>query len=270
MDRRIPDFVEKQKLVELDERPKAVFVGDTHGDLEASERVWDRFGEEVTDGEIYLVFLGDYVDRGSRSKENIDFLLSKKEENPGGVILLMGNHDAYNRRELSPSNFWRSLGREDYQYYKDLDSLPWMATCEGLVASHGCLPFISNIDELKSDSDDMFDKKNDYDIPIWVSLAWGDINERVSEFQTDPLTGRPQFGRDAVFEYMNKHDWNVLIRAHQPETQGWNFSKKVLTIFTSDTYVKMGRAQERSVAIVNVEDRVEDSGDVRVVGLEEF
>ena len=108
--KKISDFVEDQKLIKLDERPRAVFVGDTHGDFEATKKVWDKFEDDVEDGDSYLVFLGDYVDRGSRSKENIDFLLSKKEEYPDGLVLLMGNHDAYHRRELRPSDFWQ-IGR---------------------------------------------------------------------------------------------------------------------------------------------------------------
>ncbi len=270
MKKRISDLVESQKLISLDERPNAIFVGDTHGDLEASEIVWNRFGEEVRNGQTYLVFLGDYVDRGSKSKKNIDFLLSKKEECPEGLILLLGNHDAYSKRELRPADFWQSLSSDEYEYYKDLSSLPWMATAEGLVATHGCLPFIPDLEELKTASEDVFDIKNEFDIPAWVSTVWGDINERISGAQMDPLTGRPQFGEEAVMEYMHDHDWNVLIRAHQPGMQGWSFSRNVLTIFTSEVYVRMDRARERSVASLNLEGGVESHNDVRVMGLNEL
>ncbi len=71
MNTPIRELVESNKIVDLDERPKAVFVGDTHGDLEASQLVLERFESELDDEETYLVFLGDFVDRGDRSKENI-------------------------------------------------------------------------------------------------------------------------------------------------------------------------------------------------------
>lgn len=266
----IKGLLEEEKIIDIDRKSQAVFVGDTHGDLEASERVWNRFGEEVKDGEIYLVFLGDYVDRGRESRENIDFLLSKKKDFPEGLILILGNHDAYHLRNLSPADFWHSLSGEDYDYYKDLLYLPWLVQAEGLVASHGTLPFVSDLGELENSHDEVFGKENDLGIPIWLSVTWGDLNEKVSGAQMDPLTGRPQFGKELIMEYMQKHDWNVLIRSHQPGMQGWSFSDNVLTIFTSSAYLKMGRIQERDVAMVDLEGGVEGRKDVEVLGLDEL
>lgn len=264
----ISELVEPSKVVELDRRQKAVFIGDTHGDLAASEIVWNRYGEEVENGQTYLVFLGDYVDRGRQSRKNIDFLLSKKENNPEGVILLLGNHDAYDRRSLRPADFWDSLNDLDYDYYRGLSSLPWLAEGRGVVSSHGALPFLSDLSKLRNPSNDPFKIENELDIRAWISVAWGDLNRSVSGARMDPLTGRPQFGKDMVLQYMQEHGWNVLIRAHQPGMQGWSFSDNALTIFTSEAYVRMGRAQERNLAIVNLEDSVEGRDDVKVLGLD--
>ncbi len=266
--KKISELVEKEKIIDLDDRQNAVFIGDTHGDKQASEKIWNHFQEEVKAGETYLVFLGDYVDRGTESRENIDYLLSKKEKAPEGVILLLGNHDAYDLKNLRPADFWDSLSRDEYEYYKELSLLPWFAESSGLAASHGCLPFVENLDGLTQDLEDVFEKKNKYDLPIWVSTSWGDINEKISGAQTDPLTGRPQFGRDIILKEMQNHDWNVLIRAHQPEVQGWSFSENVLTIFTSQVYVEMGRAYERSLAIVDLDEGVDGSEDVELLSLE--
>lgn len=267
MPARLSELVEKEKIVTLDDRPRLVFIGDTHGDLEASEKIWNHYKDEVEDKQIYLVFLGDYVDRGNQSKENIDFLLSKKENHPEGVVLLLGNHDAYHLRNLRPADFWQSLNKDEYDYYKDLMNLPWLAQSEGLVASHGCLPFISDLGRLENPSDDIFEEENDLDVPIWISTAWGDLNRSISGAQMDPLTGRPQFGKEVVLEYMQNHDWNVLIRAHQPGMQGWSFASNVLTLFTSQAYVDMGRAKEKNLAVVELEGGVSDSGDVEVLSL---
>lgn len=263
-------LVEKSKVLNLEGRPRAVFVGDTHGDLEASRLVWDHFEDEVRNGNAYLVFLGDYVDRGDRSKENVNFLLSKKEENPEDLVLLMGNHDAYHLRRLRPANFWESLSEKEDNFYKNLKDLPWLVESEGLIAAHGALPFLSDLEELREPSEGIFEKENELDIPVWVSVTWGDLNRRVSGAEMDPLTGRPQFGKDVVLKYMQKHDWNVLIRAHQPGMQGWAFSENALTIFTSKAYVEMGRARERSVAVVDLEGGVKDRNDVEVLGLDEL
>lgn len=270
MCKKIQDLVEDSKIMDLGGRPKSVFVGDTHGDIEATRIIWDRFKEEVSDGETYLVFLGDYVDRGGHSQKNIDFLLSKKEKNQEGLVLLLGNHDAYHLRNLRPADFWQSLDENDYDFYKDLMYLPWLARSEGLVAAHGALPFVSDLQELERPSSDVFEKENDFDIPIWISVTWGDLNRRVSGAQMDPLTGRPQFGEEVVLQYLQKHDWNLLIRSHQPGMQGWSFSGNALTIFTSQAYVDMGRARERSIAIVDLENGVGGRDDVEVLGLDEL
>lgn len=266
----ILDLAEKEKIINLDERPRSIFVGDTHGDLEASQKVWEHYSDEVENEEAYLVFLGDYVDRGAQSKENIDFLLRKKESYPKGLILLLGNHDAYHLRNLMPADFWQSLSTKEYEYYRDLMYLPWIANSEGLVAAHGCLPFIPDFEALREPPENIFERENDLDIPIWVSVTWGDLNRRVSGIQMDALTGRPQFGKEIIMKYMQKHDWNVLIRAHQPGMQGWSFAKNVLTIFTSQAYVQMGRARERNVAEVDLECGVRSFDDVEVLSLDQL
>lgn len=270
MKKKIVNFVEKNKVVNLEGRDKAVFVGDTHGDLEASKKVWNSFKDEVKGEQTFLVFLGDYVDRGSRSKENIDFLLLKKISNPEGVVLLLGNHDAYHLRKLSPADFWHSLNEEEYDYYKNLLYLPWIAKTRNLAASHGALPFVSDLDELEKSDWDLFEKENDFGIPIWVSVTWGDLNYDVSGSQLDPLTGRPQFGKEIFLEYMQKLGWDHLVRAHQPGMQGWAFSDNVLTIFTSQAYVDMGRAQERSVAVVDIRKKIKKDESIEVLSLNEL
>jgi len=59
-----------------------------------------------------IVFLGDYVDRGDFSEENIQYLLSLKLEHPDEIFLLAGNHEGFMVKELHPANFWRALSRE--------------------------------------------------------------------------------------------------------------------------------------------------------------
>jgi hypothetical protein len=55
------------QLIELSAEGRAVFVGETHGEVNASQTVAARY----LNPETTLVFLGDYVDRGPDSRENI-------------------------------------------------------------------------------------------------------------------------------------------------------------------------------------------------------
>jgi len=78
------------KLIRL-ESGRAIFIGDTHGDLEATEKIVHKYLKPKNK----LVFLGDYVDRGPASLDNINFLLRQKLEHPDSLYLLMGNHEGY-------------------------------------------------------------------------------------------------------------------------------------------------------------------------------
>ena len=64
------------KLIRLPSRGRAIFVGDTHGDLDATKKVLRRYLKPS----YRIVFLGDYVDRGEQSEENLQLLLETKLE----------------------------------------------------------------------------------------------------------------------------------------------------------------------------------------------
>lgn len=68
---------------------RTLAIGDIHGCSTALENLWDFAGITRSDR---VVFLGDYVDRGPKSKDVIDFIISRKSE--GKVICLRGNHEA--------------------------------------------------------------------------------------------------------------------------------------------------------------------------------
>jgi metallophosphoesterase superfamily enzyme len=57
--------------------------------LESSQKIIKNY---LKNGQK-IVFLGDYVDRGPHSRENLDFLLEIKAKNPKDIFLLQGNHE---------------------------------------------------------------------------------------------------------------------------------------------------------------------------------
>lgn len=103
-------------LVRLMPQGKILFVGDTHGDLEASIKIFEKY----PDPKIRKCFLGDYVDRGPDSKGNIEFLLKKRKENPKEVYLLRGNHETFSVVKFHPADFWHYLDEEDYTRYSKI------------------------------------------------------------------------------------------------------------------------------------------------------
>ncbi len=66
-------------------------IGDIHGDLDALECMLGRLPPlQSTDT---IVFLGDYVDRGPRSAQVIDFIRTLARGGPAKVFALRGNHE---------------------------------------------------------------------------------------------------------------------------------------------------------------------------------
>jgi serine/threonine protein phosphatase 1 len=73
--------------------PNLYAIGDIHGSLDSLERLMDKINLDLTrDG---LVFVGDYIDRGPRSKGVVDYIIRlKNQAPPGQIICLKGNHEA--------------------------------------------------------------------------------------------------------------------------------------------------------------------------------
>ena len=69
-------------------------VGDTHGDATTVERLVDHFRKSLKEqDDVYVVFLGDYVNNGLNSIQTLVSVLTLKQEFPKNVVLLSGNHE---------------------------------------------------------------------------------------------------------------------------------------------------------------------------------
>lgn len=66
-------------------------IGDIHGDLAAVERLLASFPALAPADTI--VFVGDYIDRGPKSREVIELVRSLHTRIPGRVVALRGNHE---------------------------------------------------------------------------------------------------------------------------------------------------------------------------------
>ena len=73
--------------------PNLYAIGDIHGSLESLERLMDKINPDLTADR--LLFVGDYIDRGPRSKGVVDYIIRLRDEAPPGqIICLKGNHEA--------------------------------------------------------------------------------------------------------------------------------------------------------------------------------
>jgi predicted phosphodiesterase len=226
----------ESRLVRLPETGKAVFIGDTHGDFDATETIFRLYFRPG----YTLVFLGDYVDRGDNSLENIEFLLKRKAEAPDRIFLLAGNHEGYCSVPFSPADFWESLSPREYEYFSEICKLFSFAavTRNGLCAVHGATPDLESLEEINT-----VQLCSEH----WLQLTWGDFIEQPGEFLGD-RGGRPVYGEDYFMRTMKKLGLQVLIRSHQPNINPVIFHKRCLTLMTSFYYTF-----ERHVAIVDLE-----------------
>lgn len=69
-------------------------IGDIHGALHKLQSLIERCERHAGDRPRSFVFVGDYIDRGPASAGVIDCLLALEARMPGGVVALMGNHEA--------------------------------------------------------------------------------------------------------------------------------------------------------------------------------
>ncbi len=70
---------------------RTIAVGDIHGDLDGLQRVFKRL-PELKKGDT-IVFVGDYIDRGPRSAQVIQFVRKLAKDGPAKVVALRGNHE---------------------------------------------------------------------------------------------------------------------------------------------------------------------------------
>jgi len=238
-------FEKEPRLIQLPSHGKVVFVGDTHGDLDASEQVIQRYLKKP----YCIVFLGDYVDRGKDSEENIQYLLELKLEHPEEIFLLTGNHEGFMVKEFYPVYFWSSISAEERKKYGLLFSkFPFAASAQnGLLALHGALPDLKSLEEM--DQIELGDEN-------WDRIVWGDFVENEMDILGD-LWGRPQFGRQYFNRLMERYQKQVLVRSHQPHAPITMFDKRCVTIFTSHAYLPT-----RTIAIADLEKEIRTTEDM--------
>jgi protein phosphatase len=228
------------RIIRLPEKGKAVFVGDTHGDVETTEEVLNRYFKPG----YTLVFLGDYVDRGRSSRENISLLLARKLQAPDRLHLLMGNHEGYCFREFSPADFWEGLSKVERAGFGGICGLlPYIAvSSNGILALHGAPPALSLPGGLNGLEKIVPGSK------AWQSLVWGDFTDSPNRGRVGHALGRPRYDRTYFDSVMNQYGKKVLIRSHQLDMPETVFDKRCLTIMSSKALDCL-----RRIAVVDLE-----------------
>lgn len=209
-----------KRLVSLKPEGRVVFVGDTHGQAGITKKIFETYVDERTK----FVFLGDYINRGEKSKENVDTILDYKQQSPESVVMLAGNHEGYQYKPeaFRRTAFWSDLSTEDFIFYRELfNSLPLAASVGNVLATHGALPSLEHLEDF--DSIELGSQE-------WNDTVWGDFKE--GRYLTQ-YEHRPQFTEQYFNNAMKRYDREVLVRGHDPLAPLSMYGGKCVTLKTN-------------------------------------
>ena len=99
-------------LLREDEFSRIIAIGDLHGHREPLKMLLEKIDLSPSD---CLVFIGDYIDRGSDTRGCIDRILEFQSNTPAGVVGLLGNHEDWMLQSLrDPTRHSWVLSREAF------------------------------------------------------------------------------------------------------------------------------------------------------------
>ena len=210
--------------------------GDVHGQYYDLLRIFE-YGGFPPDSN-YL-FLGDYIDRGRQSIETIVLLLCYKIKYPENFFLLRGNHECaqINRIYGFYDECKRRYSIKLWRVFSDVfNCLPVSALIdEKIFCMHGGLsPELKNLDQIKN-------IVRPTDVPdqgLLCDLLWSDPERGVDEYGDNDRGVSFTFGENVVRKFNQKHDLDLICRAHQVVEDGYEFfqRRQLVTLFSAPNY----------------------------------
>lgn len=223
-------FISEPLLLELPEKDTVAFVGDTHGALDVTEEVFRELYDKVD----ILIFLGDYVDRGSQGIENLTLILRKMLENPKKVIVLRGNHESPLTNEFY--GFKGEVLEKMGDYYEDFVNMfsvmPYAAIINGYFCVHGGIA--RNLEDVKQINSLRRPDVNPDD-EIAFEMLWNDPREELEGFVPNVRgEGTYFYGKDVTLKFLERNNLKGIIRGHEAvDAFRFEMDNRVITVFSS-------------------------------------
>ena len=235
-------------LVEISTISKLAVIGDLHGDSATLYRILDRlnFDSFLTNPENKLVFLGDYVDRGSDSIGVLYTVAWLKSRYPDSVVLLTGNHECPVKLPFASHDLPQEVRtrfkeeRSAARVYREILSFFELLSLTAIVNGtaiivHGGLPVDKKLDNFRFR---ISNAKGDQTWNGWMEeLLWNDprlIDMQGQEWVVSRRGYGKHFGPSVSERWLNLTNTRAIIRGHEP-CMGYRLdhSDTVLTVFSS-------------------------------------
>ncbi|WZY91926.1 hypothetical protein YC2023_064255 [Brassica napus] len=229
------DFIGK---ISISSRSNVSKPGDIHGQYSDLLRLFEYGG--FPPNANYL-FLGDYVDRGKQSLETICLLLAYKIKYPCNFFLLRGNHEcaSINRIYGFYDECKRRFNVRVWKVFTDcFNCLPVAALIDDkILCMHGGLsPELNHLDEVRS----LPRPTMIPDTGLLCDFLWSDPGKDVKGWGMNDRGVSYTFGPDKVSEFLEKHDLDLVCRAHQVRVveDGYEFfaDRQLVTVFSAPNY----------------------------------
>jgi len=227
-------FIQQPILLELEAPIK--IVGDVHGQYYDLLRLFEYGGFPP---EANYLFLGDYVDRGKQSLETVCLLLAYKVKFPENFFLLRGNHECASINRIY--GFYDECKRRySIKLWKTFtecfNTLPVSAVVdEKILCMHGGLsPELKSFDQIRR----IMRPTDVPDSGLLCDLLWSDPDKEVAGWGENDRGVSYTFGADVVTKFLNKHDLDLICRAHQVVEDGYEFfaRRQLVTLFSAPNY----------------------------------
>ncbi|KAK3698564.1 serine/threonine protein phosphatase Pzh1 [Vermiconidia calcicola] len=227
-------FLSQPSLLELS--PPVKIVGDVHGQYTDLIRMFEMCGFPPNSN---FLFLGDYVDRGKQSLETILLLLCYKLRFPENFFLLRGNHECANVTRVY--GFYDECKRRcNVKIWKTFvdtfNTLPIAAIVAGKIfCVHGGLsPSLSHMDDIRNIA-------RPTDVPdygLLNDLLWSDPADMEADWEANERGVSYCFGKKVIMEFLQKHDFDLVCRAHMVVEDGYEFFNEriLVTVFSAPNY----------------------------------
>ena len=231
----------KGRLVTMHHEGSAIIIGDIHGDLESLVEILTRsdcIQRMKKNNNSYVIFLGDYGDRGVHSAEVYYVVLTLKLLYPEQAILMRGNHEVSEPGLTAvPHDLpfqLRSRFGQSNNAYEGLTKL-FPSLYNAVLVRDRCLMVHGGLSPNMKTPENLANARiRDSNQGLLEDLLWSDPEDTIHGVEPSPRGAGNLFGEDVTRTVLRDFNVKLLIRGHEPAEEGFkiNHHGRVLTLFS--------------------------------------